>query len=253
MMNRDAGVSRSGGYTMKLRRNQSSVPIVGNARGRGFTLTELLIVIVIIVVLAAIGFPVATSIREKGKGSQCMNNLRQIGVGLMGHIAENNGRFPDGSADVSWIGKGSSWYDAASEQMGRKYLPYHKGDPLPAVFGCPAGHGEAYEPAWPYTGDYAVNLRLGREGDGVLKVASVRKPASTPYVQDTVKQNNFGEWIFRAGASKDSNMAFADRHSGKGNILWVDGHVSSLGYDEYMNFANEPRRGGPYNFVRGRW
>ena len=222
-------------------------------RPAGFTLTELLIVIVIIVVLAAIAFPINSAVRERAKAAQCVNNLKQIGTGLLSHISENNGQFPDGSADVSWIGKGTSWYDAASADMGRKYLPYHKGDPLPTVFGCPAGHGEAYEPAWPYTGDYAANLRLGREGDGVMRLASVRKPASTPYVQDTVKQNNFGEWIFRGGANKGANMAFADRHRGSGNILWVDGHVSSLRYNEYMEFANEPHHGGPYNFVRGKW
>lgn len=222
-------------------------------RSAGFTLTELMIAILIIVVLTAIAFPIISTVRERAKGAQCVNNLKQIGTGLLSHISENSGRFPDGSADVSWTGKGTSWYDAASEDMGRNYLPYHQGDPLPTVFGCPSGHGEAYEPAWPYTGDYAANLRLGREGDGVMRVASVKKPASTPYVQDTVKQNNFGEWIFRGGASKDANMAFADRHRGSGNILWVDGHVSSLRYDEYMEFANKSHHDGPYNFVRGQW
>ncbi len=212
-----------------------------------------MIVIVIIVVLVAIAIPVGARARTKAQSAKCVSNLRQIGIGLQSYIAENNGRFPDGSADVSWSGKGTCWYDAASVDMGRNYLPYHKGDPLPDVFGCPAGHGEAYEPAWPYTGDYAANLRLGREGDGVRSIASVKQPSSTPYVQDTVKQNNFGEWIFRSGASKGENMAFADRHGGSGNILWVDGHVSSFRYDEYMEFANKPHHNGPYNFVRGNW
>ena len=212
-----------------------------------------MIVIVIIVVLVAIAFPVSARLRTRGQAAKCVNNLRQIGLGLQSYIAENNGRFPDGSADVSWSGKGTCWYDAASVDMGRNYLPYHKGDPLPSVFGCPSGHGEAYEPAWPYTGDYAANLRLGREGDGVLSIASVKRASSTPYVQDTVKQNNFGEWIFNSGSSKKANMAFADRHGGSGNILWVDGHVSSFRYDEYMEFANKSHHDGPYNFVRGNW
>lgn len=227
-------------------------------RAPGFTLTELMVAIVIVVILVAIAFPIVSGAREKAGTAQCVNNLKQIGIGLHSHISENHGRFPDGSADVSWypgITTDRCWYDAAAENMGREYVPYHRGDPLPAVFGCPAGHGEAYEPKWPYTGDYAANVRLGnpKGANPVLKLAAVRKPSSTPYVQDTVKQNNFGEWVFQKGASKEANAAFADRHRGKGNILWVDGHVSSLGYDEYMEFANESHHGGPANFIRGNW
>lgn len=216
-------------------------------------MTEVLVVIVIIVVLAAILMPVARGFRERAQAAVCAQNLRQIGVGLHSYISENGGRFPDGSTDVSWLGKGMSWYDAAAENMGREYVIYHQGDPLPAAFGCPSGHGKAYEPAWPYTGDYAANLRLGREGDNVLMLAAVKNPSSTPYVQDTVKQNNFGEWVFGSGLARTNGQAFSDRHGGRGNILWVDGHVSSFTYAEYMDFANKPSHGGAYNFVRGAW
>jgi prepilin-type processing-associated H-X9-DG protein/prepilin-type N-terminal cleavage/methylation domain-containing protein len=225
-------------------------------RSSGFTLIETLIVITIIVVLAAIMMPVAKGFRDRAKASVCTQNLRQIGVGLLSYISENNGRFPDGIADVSWFGGISTsrcWYDAAAENMGRPYVIYHKGDPLPAAFGCPAGHGKAYEPAWPYTGDYGYNTRLGRVTDGVMTLAAVKNPAATPFVQDIVKQNGFGEWIFNAGYDKKSGSAFAARHNGSGNILWVDGHVSSFKYAEYMDYANKPPHGGAYNFIRGNW
>lgn len=223
-------------------------------RSAGFSLTELLVVIAIIIVLAALAIPVLKGIRERAQAAVCTQNLRQIGAGLHAYIGENSGLFPDGSADVSWKSRtGRCWYDAAAENMGREYVPYHKGDPLPKTFGCPSGHGKAYEPKWPYTGDYAANFRLGREGDNVLTLGAVKNPAATPYVQDTVKQNQFGEYIFRAGWSKTKDKSFSDRHGGKGNILWVDGHVSSLAYTDYMEFAGRALHGGPYNFIRGRW
>jgi prepilin-type processing-associated H-X9-DG protein len=217
-------------------------------RSPGFSLTEILVVIVIIIVLAAISMVATKAFREKAGAAVCVQNLRQIGVGLHSYIAENNGRFPDGRADVSWQGYGMCWYDAAAENMGREYVIYHRGQPLPSCFGCPSGHGKAYEPRWPYTGDYAANTHLGSE---VKTLSAVNNPAATPYVQDTVKQNQFGGWIFSPGSDKTAHQAFAARHNGKGNILWVDGHVSSLSYAEYMAYANKPSHGGAHNFVRG--
>jgi prepilin-type processing-associated H-X9-DG protein/prepilin-type N-terminal cleavage/methylation domain-containing protein len=225
-------------------------------RPAAFSLPEILVVIFIILVLAAISVPVVRGLREKAESTQCIQNLRQIGIGLHTYISQNNGRFPDGAADVSWapgITTTRCWYDAAAENMGREYVPNHKGDPLPEAFGCPSGYGKAYEPAWPYTGDYAANLYLGHPNHGVTTLSSVKNPSSTPYVQDTVKQNNFATGIYGSGFSKKANAAFADRHGGKGNILWVDGSVSSLTSAEYMSLANDPKRGGPYNFIRGNW
>jgi prepilin-type processing-associated H-X9-DG protein/prepilin-type N-terminal cleavage/methylation domain-containing protein len=232
-------------------------------RARGFSLTEMMIVIVIIIILALLLFPLGSRMRERARGSVCAQNLKQIGVGLHAYISENNGRFPNGGVDVSWLRDedknplGLSWYDAAAQNIGRSSHSNKFNDPaaepLPQCFGCPSGHGKAHHPAWPYTGDYAANLYLGQPNHKVLTMSSINKPESTPYVQDTVKQNNFGAGIYGAGFSKTANFAFAARHAGKGNILWVDGHVSSLSYEEYMKFANDPKRGGAYNFIRGNW
>ncbi|MFM7182520.1 MAG: type II secretion system protein [Verrucomicrobiales bacterium] len=234
-------------------------------RAGGFSLTELMIVIVIIVVLVLITFSLTTNMREKAKGAQCSSNLKAIGTGLLGYIAENNGRFPNGGADVSWLrdenrmSLGLCWYDAAALGMGRENYSMRfndpKADPLPPCFGCPSGNGKPYHPAWPYTGDYAANLLLGNNNDSAnpLNITAVKNPSLTPYVQDTVKQNNFGPNIFSSGFSKENNFAFAAHHNGKGNILWVDGRVSTLSYEEYMAMANDSKYGGPSNFMRGDW
>ncbi len=111
---------------------------------RGFTLIELLVVIAIIAVLIALLLPAVQAAREAARRSQCVNNLKQLGLGLHNyHQAINS--FPIGKSKGltnNSPGNYDGWTDWSAQAM---MLPYMEQTPIynSINFNYLAGHDVA--------------------------------------------------------------------------------------------------------------
>jgi prepilin-type N-terminal cleavage/methylation domain-containing protein/prepilin-type processing-associated H-X9-DG protein len=191
------------------------------ARRRGsaaFTLIELLVVIAIIAILASLLLPALSQAKVKARRMQCLNNLKQLGIGTLSYCHDN-----EGVLQLDGLTGGTNTWG---------YILFTNGTiSSPEVFVCPAYKPftwKGWKTIYGIRRDPPTNCVSG-PGGLYFNIEGVDRPAEYLHLADTTSQAADGytayQWhYFRVS----SPVRFVHaRHSRQANGWFLDGHVES--------------------------
>ena len=200
------------------------------SRGRGFTLTELLVVICAIAVLAVLLLPALIPHHDTRQRINCVNNLKQIGLAFRIWEGDNGGKYPmqvsvtsGGAMELAVTGNVAGIFRVMSNELS-----------TPKVLVCPQDTKRTA--ATDFAGglsdaniSYFVGLdaedytQMILSGDDNLEVNGVRvRPGIL-----NLSTNAPVEWTENERHGRPQQWSFRNQHLRIGNIGLADGSVQT--------------------------
>lgn len=245
---------------------------------RAFTLVELLVVMAIVGILAALIAGVVSRGKAAAQRVQCLNKLRQWGMGAQFYAEDHNDKLPkeavyDGinTWEMTTFSECSEvWYNSTPRALGLTQAAAYSRTPssqrtfygASSFFHCPSAKFAPVSATYPNF-SLAMNSKLMRDfemgfelqtlqfvpGDnGVLRMSDIVVPGKTALFLDAgvAGEQTLSEYQPPyMGQPKAYATEFIGRHNKGGNILFAAGNVSTLKAHDVLDLdPNSPRRGG---------
>ena len=220
-----------------------------------FTLVELLVVIAIIVILTALLLPALSQSKRRAQQAQCANNVRQLGIALLGYLTEHHayplGRNLTPDAIASHTGR---WQQTLQEsELGAAKTNSFLDLMQQGIWKCPNANEPPDYPEEGYVsygyncygvesnGNWTNSLGLSGHAFGIsdspVKESEVISPSEMIAMGDGFAGGN-GKIRDGVGNLERAYVTpvFFDfggtprayaRHRGKANVVFCDGHVES--------------------------
>jgi len=222
--------------------------------GVGFTLIELLVVIAIIAILASMLLPALSKAKAKAGQTRCYSNLRQLGLGMMLYLDNNNGVFPGCASRNTYGFHVEDWIYWRTNRpnypvQNSLIASYIGGNINPDLFRCPLDKNDKDRLAisdgnGPYLYSYTMtsydldgkqNLGFTSIDDGTwhpFRQSSIKDPARKILLAEEQSSYAGGEVsdpsasIVNDGRWLPPGDVLTSRHNKRGDVGFADGHVA---------------------------